>query len=91
MKREELKRALYIAVVLLLVAMCIELLCGADKPSAKWREQEYTIQKHDTLYDIAAREEIADWRGWVAAVKERNGMDGPGICEGEVITIYVRR
>lgn len=77
---------LLIAAVILAAVICSGF--GAkDKPV---RRVDYVVRPGDTLYGIAQRYGVADWRRWSWAVCRENGIDGYMIRPGDSIIIFVK-
>lgn len=76
---------LLIATVILAAVICSGF--GAkDKPV---RRVDYVVRPGDTLYGIAQRYGVADWRRWSWAVSRANGIEGYILRPGDSIIIYL--
>ncbi len=77
---------LLIAAVILVAVIC----SGLGKRQDLGKQTEYTVRPGDTLYGIAQRYGVADWRRWSWAVCRENGIEGYMIRPGDSIIIFVK-
>lgn len=71
----------------ILVAVICSGFGAKDKPV---RRVDYVVRPGDTLYGIAQRYGVADWRRWSRAVCRENGIDGYILRPGDSIIIFVK-
>lgn len=84
-----LKRMTSVFIVVALVAMMILLFTSGMHQVEPKQTTIYTVQKGDTLYDLAAQFGIKNWRKWSYEVCEINGLEQGGLLPiGQDIVIW---
>lgn len=78
---------LLVAAVILVAVICSGFIRNRNQPKCR---VEYVVRPGDTLYGIAQRYGVADWRRWSWAVCRENGIEGYILRPGDSIIIFVK-
>ncbi len=85
--KNSIKRDIFVILFSTVLAVVVLILAGADSGKEK-QYMSYTVVNGDTLYSIATKLEVDNWRKWVYETCENNGIEQGGmIYPGQEILI----
>lgn len=87
--RKEDKRICCICLLIAAVILAAVICSGLGKRQDLGKQTEYTVRPGDTLYGIALRHGVEDWRRWCREVSRANGIEGYILRPGDSIIIYL--
>lgn len=80
-----------VALIVLLFAICLIAAFSPTIDNVEWNEEIYIVESGDTLWGIATKHcpKNVDYREWIKAVREINGLSDCKICRGDMLTVLV--